>query len=86
MGKMKNKTNKLGNLALIFSFAAPVIGLILGIVAIIVGAKAEDRLLRNDGIKAVIFSIVVGIALALLTLTILMLAGIMPFVISTLGV
>ncbi|MBR2967701.1 MAG: hypothetical protein IKC35_02850 [Clostridia bacterium] len=84
MGKMVDKTNKLGNLALIFSFAIPALGLILGIVAIVVGAK-EDTVLRNDGIKAVIFSVLTSVIYVVLVLTILMLVGILPFIIPTLG-
>lgn len=63
MGKSKankrQKTNKLGNFALIFSFVMPLVGIVLGVLAIIVGSKNQDTVLRNDGIKAIILSVVV---------------------------
>ncbi|MBE5731141.1 MAG: hypothetical protein E7350_04255 [Clostridiales bacterium] len=77
--KKRQKTNKLGNLALIFSLIAPLVGIVLGILSIVIGAKGEDVVLRNDGIKAIILSVVVVAAEIALVITLVAVGIIVPF-------
>ncbi len=56
--KKIEKKNVLGGLAIIFAFLMPIVGVILGITSIIVACNG-DRYLRNDGIIAIVISIVV---------------------------
>ncbi len=74
------KTNKLGNLAIIFAFAFPLVGLILGIIA--VATAGEDATLRVDGIKAIVMSVVVALLEVVLVITILAIAGALPFIMA----
>lgn len=56
MEKKKEKKNALGGFALVFAFALPIVGFILGIISIVV--SKGDTYLRKDGIFAVVISIV----------------------------
>ncbi|MBR2970688.1 MAG: hypothetical protein IKC48_02705 [Clostridia bacterium] len=75
----RQKTNKLGNFALIFSFLEPLLGIVLGVIAIIVGSKNEDTVLRNDGIKAIILSVVVVAVWIALSITFIAVGIVVPF-------
>lgn len=74
----KTKANKLGNCALIFAFFIPIIGLILGILALVL-AK-DDDMLRYDGIKAIIMSLIVTAVHILLVWVLAMIISAAPFV------
>lgn len=80
----KEKTNKLGNCAIVFAFLMPFIGLILGILAVC--KSSSDVILRRDGIKAIVMSVVVTTVIVLFTLVLLMVGVTIPFIFPQLGV
>ncbi len=75
------KANRLGNCAIVFAFLIPVLGVLFGILALLVGAKKEDKFLRKDGGKAIVMSILV-VAVRILMLYLLVSLGVAaPFII-----
>lgn len=81
----RQKTKKLGNCAIIFAFFIPIIGLILGIFAVVFGCKRDDKTLRNDGIKGIVMSVIVTAVKILLFYVLSMLGFAAPFLIMTLA-
>ena len=80
------KADKLGSWAIIMAFFMPVIGLVLGILAVCFAPKRNDYQLRVDGIKAIVMSVVVAIVWYLLIRVLLMVGVALPFILSGSGV
>lgn len=80
----KPKAKKLGNCAIIFAFFMPVLGFVLGIIALC--TARNDITLRNDGIKAIIMSIIVCAVLVLFIIVLLMLGTAAPFILKSMGI
>ena len=80
------KADKLGNWAMLMAFFMPVVGLVLGILAVCFAPKRNDDQLKSDGIKAIVISVVVTIVWYLLIRVLLMLGVALPFILSGSGV
>lgn len=81
----RERADKLGNCALIFAFFIPLIGLILGILAVVFGRKRGDGVLFVDGIKAIVISVVVTVVKILFVYLLQMLGVAIPFIVMTLA-
>lgn len=80
----KPRARKLGNAAIVFAFFIPVIGLLLGIIAVCVAR--DDRTLRSDGIKAIIMSVIVTAVFVLFILVLLMIGTAAPFILRAMNI
>lgn len=81
----KQKSDKLGNFALIFAFFIPIVGVVLGILAVFYGPMKGDKMLFADGIKAIVISVVVTVVKILFWYIMAMLGFAVPFIILTLA-
>lgn len=81
----KQKTDILGNCALIFAFFIPIVGLVLGILSVVFAPRRGDGTLFLDGIKAIVISVVVTVVKILFWYVLGMLGVAVPFIIMTLA-
>lgn len=79
------KTSLLGNFALVFAFFIPIVGLVLGIIAVCLAPGKQDKVLLADGIKAIVMSVVVTAAHILLLYVLAMLGVAVPFIIANIA-